>query len=50
MCSQSHLFHFQAPPKQIPRTIENTRIPDETIVAVDDEEVTYISCDGIERK
>ena len=30
---------FQAPPKQVPRTIENTRVPDETIVLPDDEEV-----------
>lgn len=28
-----------APEKQIPKTIENTRIPDETMVAADDEEV-----------
>lgn len=37
-----HLFYhlFQAPPKQVPRTIENTRVKDETIVNIDDEEVT----------
>jgi hypothetical protein len=32
---------FQAPPKQVPRTIESTRLPDETMVAADDEEVTH---------
>lgn len=37
-----NLFHFQAPPKQVPRTIENTRISDETIVVADDEEVTHL--------
>ncbi|XP_031553915.1 ribosome production factor 1-like [Actinia tenebrosa] len=29
----------EAPPKQVPRTIENTRVKDETIVNVDDEEI-----------
>jgi len=36
------LFDFsQAPPKQVPKTIENTRVKDETIVDVNDEEVEY---------
>ena len=30
---------LQAPPKQKPRTIENSRVPDETIVCADDDEV-----------
>lgn len=30
---------LQAPPKEVPRTIENTRIPDETVVLPDDEEI-----------
>lgn len=30
---------FQAPPKLVPRTIENTRTADETVVLPDDEEV-----------
>ena len=34
-----HTLLPQAPPKLIPRTIENTRIMDETIVQPDDEEV-----------
>ncbi len=29
----------KAPPKQVPRTIENTRVEDETSVQKDDEEV-----------
>ncbi len=41
MCSESQAVAIllQAPPKQVPRTLENTRIPDETIVLPDDEEV-----------
>lgn len=35
----SRVFLFQAPPKQIPRTLENTREYDETIVEAGDEEV-----------
>lgn len=30
---------LKAPPKQVPRTIESTRVPDETIVDPEDEEV-----------
>jgi len=30
---------FQAPPKEIPKTIENMRVHDETMVSPDDEEV-----------
>lgn len=32
-------YCIQAPPKQKPRTIENSRVTDETIVCGDDEEV-----------
>ena len=32
-------FHFQAPAKAVPHTLENTREPDETIVLPDDDEV-----------
>ena len=32
-----------APPKQVPRTIENTRVYDETMVNPDDEEVSALS-------
>lgn len=35
----SLLFPSQAPPKLVPRTIENTRVLDETLVLPDDEEV-----------
>lgn len=35
----SFSFCPQAPPKLVPRTIENTRILDETVVLPDDEEV-----------
>ncbi|CAB4032466.1 ribosome production factor 1-like [Paramuricea clavata] len=31
----------KAPPKQVPRTIESTRLPDETMVAADDEEILH---------
>ena len=37
--SQHFLFNAQAPPKLIPKTLENTCILDETIVLPDDEEV-----------
>ena len=30
---------FQAPPKQVPKTIENMRVYDETMVAPEDDEV-----------
>ncbi len=33
------LYLFQAPPKEVPKTIENCRVPDETVVLPDDEEV-----------
>ena len=33
----------QAPPKQVPRTLENTREEDETMVAADDEEARPFS-------
>ena len=32
-------MYIQAPPKPIPRTLETTREPDETIVFPDDEEI-----------
>jgi len=32
-------FVFQAPPKQVPKTIESMRVYDETMVAPEDEEV-----------
>ena len=37
--SQHSLCNAQAPPKQVPKTLENTRILDETIVLPDDEEI-----------
>lgn len=36
------IFSFQAPPKEVPKTIENQRIYDETTVNPEDEEV---NCD-----
>ena len=36
------LFFLQPPPKQIPRTIENTREADETVCMPDDEEVNLL--------
>jgi hypothetical protein len=33
--------YFQPPARMVPRTIENTREPDETIAQPDDEEVIY---------
>ena len=37
---------LQAPPKQKPCTIENSRVPDETVVCGDDDEVDHAgSCD-----
>ena len=37
--SQHFLCNAQAPPKLVPKTLENTRILDETIVLPDDEEI-----------
>ena len=33
------MLDCQAPPKEVPKTIENCRVPDETIVLPDDEEI-----------
>lgn len=40
-CKQYFLVHaiIQAPPKEVPKTIENQRIYDETVVDPEDEEV-----------
>ncbi|XP_014662243.1 PREDICTED: ribosome production factor 1-like [Priapulus caudatus] len=38
---EAELLGDEAPPKQVPRTIENTREADETMVTQDDEEVQY---------
>lgn len=38
---EAELLGDDAPPKQVPRTIENTREPDETMVVPGDEEVEY---------
>ena len=42
----SSQFYLQAPPKQIPKTIENMRVPDETIVDPDDDEVISFGPEG----
>ena len=39
--------NFQAPPKQVPKTIENMRVKDETMVAMEDDEVRsekHVTC------
>ena len=36
-----YCYHLQPPTRMVPRTIENTREPDETIAQPDDEEVRY---------
>ena len=44
--AMSYRLSLQAPPKQKPCTIENSRVPDETVVCGDDEEVDHArSCD-----
>ena len=37
---------FQAPPKEVPKTIENQRVYDETTVDPDDEEVNWYYLNG----
>lgn len=40
ICYVNKLYVFQAPPKAVPKTIENQRVYDETTVDPNDEEVT----------
>ena len=41
-CPLMYLFvHFKAPPKKVPKTIENQRVYDETMVDPEDEEVRF---------